>query len=305
MNSLFFHPITKPAAGKPCRSVLLVAVLLLLSGCAPPAAQPGTQTPPTTRGEAASPEPSSPATRQADSAGGELDFPTITVDDAGEETEYRAAREQLVAHAILAQDLQDEAVINAMRQVPRHRFVPADYLNLAYQDTAIPIGYGQTISQPSLVAVMTELLELETGEKVLEIGTGSGYQAALLAELDGVEVCTIEIVPHLHERSSKILRILGYTDVQTMNADGYYGWPEYAPFDAIIVTAAPDHVPAPLVEQLAEGGIMVIPIGPPGWYQTLWKFVKQDGELIAYNMGGVRFVPFTGEGVESARTPTP
>ena len=134
---------------------------------------------------------------------------------------------------------------------------------------------------------------------MLEIGTGSGYQAAILAEIPGVEVYTIEIIPELAESGCRRLKELGYTQVHCKQGDGYYGWPEYAPFDAIIVTAAPDHLPQPLADQLAVGGRLVIPIGPPGGYQTLWKFVKQpDGELKAYNMGGVAFVPFTGEGVE-------
>jgi protein-L-isoaspartate(D-aspartate) O-methyltransferase len=147
---------------------------------------------------------------------------------------------------------------------------------------------------------MTELLELETGDKVLEIGTGSGYQAAILAELGFVEVYSIEIVPELYERSTQVLLDLGYEEIYPKQADGYYGWQEHAPYDAIIVTAAPDHLPAPLAEQLAEGGVMVIPIGPQGWYQTLWKFVKIDGELTAYNMGPVAFVPFTGEGIKES-----
>ncbi len=178
-----------------------------------------------------------------------------------------------------------------------HCFVTEAFIEKAYFDTALPIGYGQTISQPSLVAYMTELLELQEGDKVLEIGTGSGYQAALLAELGTVDVFSIEIVPQLYERSTLILNDLAYDEVYTKQADGYYGWPEHAPFDAIIVTAAPDHLPGPLANQLAEGGILVIPIGPQGWYQTLWKFVKTGGELIAYNMGPVVFVPFTGEGI--------
>lgn len=229
----------------------------------------------------------------------------LTQTPAGEEPlSYLEARQRLVAHAVEIQNLEDEDVIAAFQTVPRHQFVPEEYLELAYQDTALPIGYGQTISQPSLVAYMTELLELEPGDKVLEIGTGSGYQAALLAEMGTVEVYTIEIVPELHERSKAILKKLGYDEVHTRQADGYYGWPEAAPFDAMIVTAAPDHLPPPLADQLAEGGVMVIPIGPQGFYQTLWKFVKNDGELTAYDMGMVQFVPLTGEG-ESGRELSP
>jgi protein-L-isoaspartate(D-aspartate) O-methyltransferase len=211
---------------------------------------------------------------------------------------YAEERARLTAHAVRTQDLQDKDVIRALGSVPRHRFVPEEIVDSAYHDTALPIGYGQTISQPTLVALMTELLDLDPGDKVLEIGTGSGYQAAIMAELGYVEVYTIEIVPELYERATAILGELGYSDVYTKQGDGYYGWEAYAPYDAIIVTAAPDHMPAPLADQLAEGGVMVIPIGPQGYYQTMWKFINQDGELTAYDMGYVAFVPFTGEGVE-------
>ena len=223
-----------------------------------------------------------------------------------DDEQFSLAHQQLVEHAIAVQNLQDEDVIRAFSAVLRHQFVPPEYLDVAYEDHPLPIGYGQTISQPSLVAHMTEILELKPGQKVLEIGTGSGYQAAILAELGFVDVYTIEIVPELAENASTLLRTLGYSNVTVKQADGFYGWEEYAPFDAIIVTAAPDHLPPPLVEQLAENGRLVIPIGPPGWYQTLWKFHKQDNELIGYNMGGVGFVPFTGEGVQSgAQDQTP
>jgi len=232
--------------------------------------------------------------------------PTLTTIKV-EKMEFIRAREQLVEDSIERQGLQDEDLINALGNVPRHLFVPDDMVGKAYEDRPLPIGYGQTISQPSLVAWMTELLELEPGDKVLEIGTGSGYQAAILAELGYVDVYSIEIVPELYERSSEILEELGYENVQVKQGDGYYGWEEYALFDAIIVTAAPDHLPTPLAEQLAEGGTIVIPIGPPGFYQTLWKFGKEDGELIAYNMGSVMFVPFTGAGASEhqEQEPTP
>jgi protein-L-isoaspartate(D-aspartate) O-methyltransferase len=148
---------------------------------------------------------------------------------------------------------------------------------------------------------MTELLLLEPGDKVLEIGTGSGYQAAVLAELGFVEVYSIEIVDPLADQAAELLESLGYENLKTMHGDGYYGWEEYAPFDAIIVTAAPDHLPSPLVEQTKIGGRIVIPIGPTGGYQSLWQFVKtSETEITAYNMGGVRFVPFTGGGIEGA-----
>jgi protein-L-isoaspartate(D-aspartate) O-methyltransferase len=218
------------------------------------------------------------------------------------ETGFTQQRLKLV-DIIQAQGVSDPDILEVMRKVPRHEFVPDEFLDQAYENHPLPIGYGQTISQPYIVAWMTELLALKPGEKVLEIGTGSGYQAAVLAELKTVDVYTIEIVPELAEMAAKRLDELGYSQVKAEQGDGYYGWPEYAPFDAIIVTAAPDHLPAPLVEQLAEGGRLVIPIGPPGGYQALWKFVKEGKDVTAYNMGGVSFVPFTGEGIEGGTTP--
>jgi protein-L-isoaspartate(D-aspartate) O-methyltransferase len=219
-----------------------------------------------------------------------------------EQVGFTQQRNQLV-DVIQTQGVSNPDVLEAMRKVPRHEFVPNEYLDQAYEDHPLPIGYGQTISQPYIVAWMTELLELKSGEKVLEIGTGSSYQAAVLAELGYVEIYTIEIVPELAEIAAQRLDELGYTQLKVRQGDGYYGWFEYAPFDAIIVTAAPDHLPGPLVEQLAEGGRLVIPIGPPGGYQALWKFVKKGQDVTAYNMGGVSFVPFTGEGIDSGRTP--
>jgi protein-L-isoaspartate(D-aspartate) O-methyltransferase len=204
----------------------------------------------------------------------------------------------MVAETIESRGVTDPGVLQAMRNVPRHEFVPAAYLSQAYDDHPLPIGYGQTISQPYIVAWMTELLDLQPGEKVLEIGTGSGYQAAVLAELEGIEVFTIEIVPELAELAAERLGAPVYSHVATRQGDGYYGWPEHAPYDAIIVTAAPDHLPQPLVAQLTAGGRLVIPIGPPGSYQNLWRFAYENGELRAENMGGVIFVPFTGEGTE-------
>jgi protein-L-isoaspartate(D-aspartate) O-methyltransferase len=211
-------------------------------------------------------------------------------DERGEE------RLQMVQDTIEARGITDTGVLAAMRSVPRHLFVPDPYAPQAYEDHPLPIGYGQTISQPYIVAWMTELLALNPGEKVLEIGTGSGYQAAVLAHLHDVEVYSIEIVPELAQRAEETLSALGYTEVRTRQGDGYYGWAEAAPFDAILVTAAPDHLPQPLVQQLTADGRLVIPIGPPGGYQSLWRFTMQDGELVAENLGGVRFVPFTGEG---------
>lgn len=213
---------------------------------------------------------------------------------------YQQKRDQMVTSTIESRGIVDPNVLRAMRDVKRHLFVPEKFIDQAYKDHPLPIGYGQTISQPYIVALMTDLLELEADEKVLEIGTGSGYQAAVLDELGYVEVYTIEIVPELASAARDRLHKLGYRQIKVKQDDGYYGWEEYAPFDAIIVTAAPDHLPAPLIGQLAEDGRLVIPIGPPGGYQTLWKFVSQEGELKAFNLGGVSFVPFTGEGIEQS-----
>lgn len=255
------------------RFILTLFILLALTACAQ------TDSTPT----------ASPSTSEAQptNAGTTVESPP---DDP-----YVERREFMVEETIIARGVEDEDVLHAMRTVPRHHFVPEDYQDQAYEDHPLPIGFGQTISQPFIVAWMTELLELEPGDKVLEIGTGSGYQAAVLAELGYVEVYSIEIIPELAERAAKDLRQAGYTDVITKQGDGYFGWEEHAPFDAIIVTAAPDHLPPPLTDQLAPGGTIVVPIGPPGGYQTLWQFRMEDGELVSRNMGAVTFVPFTRE----------
>ena len=206
---------------------------------------------------------------------------------------YSTVREHMVTFDIKDRGVSDADVLRAMETVPRHEFVLPDYLSQAYADHPLPIGYGQTISQPYIVAVMTELLNLKRSDRVLEIGTGSGYQAAILAELTE-EVYSIEIIPELYKRSSETLKRLGYDRVKTRNADGYYGWEEHAPFDAIIVTAAPDHIPQPLVNQLADGGRLVLPVGPQGAFQTLWKIEKHGAEITSKSIMGVVFVPLTG-----------
>lgn len=199
----------------------------------------------------------------------------------------------MVQYQIEERGVDDANVLNAMRRVPRHEFVPDEYFDQAYDDHPLPIGHGQTISQPYVVGLMSEALQLKPGDRILEIGTGSGYQAAVLAEM-GMQVYTIEIIPELADQAAAKLQSLGYKAVQVRAADGYYGWPEEAPFDAIIVTAAPDHVPQPLIDQLKPGGRLVIPVGPVGATQTLWQFTAdQSGELIARNLGDVRFVPLT------------
>lgn len=188
--------------------------------------------------------------------------------------------------------ISDPEVLRSIRTVPRHKFVLQQYIYSAYLDTALPIEHGQTISQPYIVALMTELLQVDARSKVLEIGTGSGYQAAVLAEIVA-EVYTIEIIPQLAKKSTRLLRELGYTNIHTMCADGYYGWESEAPFDAIIVTAAPVNIPYPLIQQLKDGGRMVIPVGPPGAIQTLWRITKRGDSLDMENYGDVRFVPMT------------
>jgi protein-L-isoaspartate(D-aspartate) O-methyltransferase len=209
--------------------------------------------------------------------------------------EREADRRRMVSDQIRARrdGVEDRAVLEAMRTVPRHVFVPERQRGRAYEDTPLPIGHGQTISQPYMVAKMTELLELGPGDKVLEIGTGSGYQAAVLAQLTP-SVYTIEIVEPLAERAAGALEAEGYADVRTRRADGYFGWEEHAPFDAIIVTAAAGHVPPPLWEQLKPGGRMVIPIGGRFEVQRLVLLEKTaDGERRSRSVMAVRFVPFT------------
>jgi protein-L-isoaspartate(D-aspartate) O-methyltransferase len=207
---------------------------------------------------------------------------------------YLEARKRMVSTQIEARGINDKAVLDAMQTVPRHKYVQEEYLDQAYADHPLPIGYGQTISQPYIVALMTETLELSPGDRVLEIGTGSGYQAAVLAEMN-VEVYTVEIIPELAAQAEERFESQGLSNVEVTNADGYFGWDMFAPYDAIIVTAAPDHLPQPLMNQLSEGGRLVIPIGPIGAVQTLWLFEKVGGEPQAMNLGPVRFVPLTGE----------
>lgn len=207
---------------------------------------------------------------------------------------HRQRRLSMVKDQIKLRGVDDEATLRAMEAVPRHLFVPEGQREYAYNDYPLPIGFGQTISQPYIVAAMTELLRLERGDKVLEVGTGSGYQAAVLAELVG-EVYSIEILKPLGENAAELLERLGYDNVTVRVGDGYLGWPERAPFDAIIVTCAPEDVPEPLVEQLAEGGRMCIPVGEDG-AQNLYLLTKQaDGTLKTESVFPVRFVPLVRE----------
>ena len=199
------------------------------------------------------------------------------------------------AGAALGGEPLDPAVLDVMKDVPRHEFVPEEVQAEAYEDRPLPIGYGQTISQPFIVALMTDLLDLEDGDKVLEIGTGSGYQAAVLSPLAD-EVYSIEIVPELGASAADALERVGYANVETRVADGYYGWPEEAPFDAIVVTAAASSIPPPLIDQLKPGGRMVIPVGAAFFNQQLMLVEKTgDGMIKTRQILPVRFVPFTGD----------
>lgn len=209
---------------------------------------------------------------------------------------YQQKRLELVNQKILGSSygrkINDSSVIEALKSVPRHKFVPSERRNRAYKNRPLPIGHGQTISQPYIVARMTDLLNLENDDRVLEIGTGSGYQAAILAEITK-EVYTIEIIEELHRRSENTLKALNYQNIVTRHGDGYYGWKSKEPFDAIIVTAAPSHIPPPLVEQLSPGGRMVIPVGHPLRTQRLMLLEKQpDGTVTKRSISRVRFVPF-------------
>ena len=201
-------------------------------------------------------------------------------------------RSNMVSEQIQARGIQNKELLNAMRNIPRHLFVSDEYQDLAYDDRPLPIGNGQTISQPYIVALMTSLGKIEEGDKILEIGTGSGYQAAILSFL-GAEVFTIEIIPDLASKAKIRLNKLDYPRIHTKIGDGYYGWEENAPYNGIIVTAAPDHVPNTLLSQLKDNGKLIIPIGPSGQVQTLWEINRKGDKWISINHGAVRFVPFT------------
>jgi len=200
------------------------------------------------------------------------------------------ASSKMVEEQLKPRNITSEAVLNAMNNVPRHLFVSKDQQSYAYEDTPLPIGLGQTISQPYIVAYMTEQLELAPGMKVLEIGTGSGYQAAILAYL-GCEVYTIELLQEHAFSAKRVLAALNFDSVRVKLGNGYLGWSEEAPFDAIIVTAAPDHIPPELIEQLKDGGKMIVPVGEVHETQWLKLVAKIDGEIITKDLLPVRFVP--------------
>jgi protein-L-isoaspartate(D-aspartate) O-methyltransferase len=208
--------------------------------------------------------------------------------------DFDALREAMVNDQILARGVRREAILQAMRSTPRHLFVSEDRVSRAYDDSPLPIGHGQTISQPFIVAYMTEVLRPDGSGTVLEVGTGSGYQAAVLSPLYR-KVFTMEIIPELAESAAVRLRDLGYRNVEVRKGDGYFGWPEQAPFDAIIVTAAAGHIPPPLIAQLKKNGRMIIPVGNPYMVQHLVLVEKDDkGNINTRSLMPVRFVPLTG-----------
>lgn len=220
-------------------------------------------------------------------------FKSKTVDISEEFDEYAKLRNEMVNTQLRSRDITDERVLAVMEKVPRHKFMPF-YTDKAYEDHPVPIGHGQTISQPYIVALMTQLLDTKDSDKVLEIGTGSGYQAAVLAELVD-EVYTIEIIGALANRSEQTLINLGYDNVEARYADGYFGWEENAPFDAIIITAAANHIPFPLIEQLNDNGKLIMPLASAAGFQTLTLVTKKGDNLDTRFITGVRFVPMTGE----------
>ena len=225
-------------------------------------------------------------------------IPSVVIADViPDNPTFRAARENLVKNYIAGQGIADPHVLAAMRSVLRHCFVPKRIVSKAYADTALPIGASQTISQPYVVALMTESLKLSGNHRVLEIGTGSGYQAAVLAKIVK-EVYSIEIKEKLHHDSTRLLKALGVTNVKTRHGDGYFGWQEAAPFDAIMITAAINHVPPPLLKQLTEGGRLILPLGNPFSYQNLTLITKTGSDYVTQQITGVLFVPMTGHALE-------
>jgi protein-L-isoaspartate(D-aspartate) O-methyltransferase len=209
------------------------------------------------------------------------------------------SRDRMVSKQIADRGIQAPQVLNAMRQTPRHFFVPSNLSEQAYADRPLPIGEGQTISQPYIVALMTELLAPTGDHRILEIGTGSGYQAAVLAAIVK-KVYTIEIKPVLFSRTRDLLHRLSYDNIVTRHGDGYYGWPEEAPFDGIVITASVDHIPPPLIQQLSEGGKLVLPLGNPLSYQNLVVVTKQKSNIRLEQITGVLFVPMTGRALKGS-----
>lgn len=213
--------------------------------------------------------------------------------ERGKIVNYGEARKRMVEREIVGRGIDDQRVISALMKVPRHLFIPEEHMHYSYYNLPVPIGYGQTISSPFIVALMTQELELKSTDRVLEVGTGSGYQAAILAEIAD-KVYTVEIVEPLAKTAETRLKDLKYDNVIVVLGDGFWGLPDEAPFDKIIVTCAPEEIPDPLIEQLGDPGIMVIPVGPAG-FQYLIKVKKEGGDINTEEVTPVSFVPLTGE----------
>lgn len=241
-------------------------------------------------------EPVDPFSSSSSPSTSSTESPGVKVPALPDETaEQHQARQRMIDRDLRRRGVRDRRVLEAMARVPRHQFVPPDQIPYAYEDRPLPIGHGQTISQPYIVAFMTELARPRPESKALDIGTGSGYQAAILAELCK-EVYSIEILDPLAQEAKKRLEDLGYKNITVRTGDGYLGWPDKAPFDLILVAAAPDHVPKPLVDQLAPGGRLVIPVGRHWWSQELLVIEKQpDGTIQQRSVATVAFVPMTGK----------
>ena len=284
-------------------TLAVVGLIFILAACTESAPEIRSDIPPTTETQAQSIDSTAdleaptevPVTTASSNSPNLVDEPASDLATAEGQDPFALERALLVETGVVDYGIQDEAVVEAMAIVPRHEFVPEEFIGLAYANHPLPIGYGQTISQPYIVALMTEAVDVSGEDKVLEVGTGSGYQAAVLSRLVD-HVHTIEIIEPLALRAEEAHDRVGYENVTVRTGDGYFGWPEEAPFDAIVVTAAPDHVPQPLVGQLKIGGRLVIPVGPVGGVQTLWLITKiGEDEVETRNLGAVRFVPLTRE----------
>ena len=225
-------------------------------------------------------------------------FPVfLMAEELGDTPKYQEARKEMVSTQIRLRGVSNKDVLSAMIEVPRHSFVPKKLVSQAYEDHPVPIGQGQTISQPYVVALMTESLKLKGDERVLEIGTGSGYQAAILSRV-AKEVYSIEIKERLYKKASKVLQSMGFTNVKTRHGDGYFGWAEAAPFDCIMITAAIDHIPPPLLKQLKKDGRLILPLGNPFSYQNLSLVTKYGNDYSVRQITGVLFVPMTGHALK-------
>ena len=232
-----------------------------------------------------------------------LVFPALILADLPADLpKHKQARTKMVSRQIRSRGISNQNVLSAMTIIPRHCFVPKSLIGKAYKDHPLPIGQGQTISQPYIVALMTASLQLKSNERVLEIGTGSGYQAAILAQV-APEVYTIEIKEKLFQKASKLLQSMDFKNIQTRHGDGYFGWAEAAPFDCIMITAAVDHIPPPLLKQLKNGGRLILPLGNPFSYQNLTLVTKVDDNYTVKQITGVLFVPMTGHALSPNLSP--